>query len=136
MARVRFLADANLDQNIVAGVVRREPGIDFELPQRLVPEGMKDPQVLALAASLERILVTHDVRTMPRHFEDFVASSESAGVILIPRSMRIAQAIEDIADLADLRSGRVEKPSPLAPALRVRLVFYFRCRLPTHSQGA
>jgi hypothetical protein len=96
MARVRFLADANLDQNIVAGVVRREPGIDFELPQALIPEGMKDPQVLGLAASLGRILVTHDVRTMPRHFGNFVTGSESPGVILIPRSMPIAEAIEGI----------------------------------------
>jgi hypothetical protein len=95
MAQVRFLADANLDQNIVAGVVRREARIDFELPQRLIPEGMQDPQVLGVAASLGRILVTHDVRTMPRHFEDFIAGSESAGVIR-PRSMPIAQAIEEI----------------------------------------
>jgi hypothetical protein len=96
MARVRFLADANLDQNIVAGVVRREPGIDFELPQGLIPEGMKDPQVLGLAASLGRILVTHDVRTMPRHFRNFVTGSESPGVILIPRSLPIAEAIEEM----------------------------------------
>lgn len=67
---VEAYADANLDQDIVAGVVRREPKIDFELPQRLIPEGMRDPQVLAIAASHGRILVTHDVRTMPRHFAD------------------------------------------------------------------
>lgn len=69
--RVRFLADANLDQDIVAGVIRRQPEVDFELPQGLIPEGMKDPEVLTLAASLGRILVTHDVRTMPRHFGEF-----------------------------------------------------------------
>ena len=31
MARVRFLADANLDQNIVAGILRRERRVAFEL---------------------------------------------------------------------------------------------------------
>jgi len=56
--RVRFLADANLDQDIVAGVLRREPEVDFELPQGVIPEGMRDPDVLALAASLGRIVVT------------------------------------------------------------------------------
>jgi hypothetical protein len=50
--RVRFLADANLDQDIVAGVLRREPDVDFELPQGIIPEGMTDPDVLAVAASL------------------------------------------------------------------------------------
>jgi len=61
---IRFLADANLDQDIVAGLLRREPAIDFVLPQGLIPPGMADPEVLELAASLGRILVTHDVRTM------------------------------------------------------------------------
>jgi Domain of unknown function (DUF5615) len=64
--RVRFLADANLDQDIVAGVLRREPEVDFELSQGVIAEGMRDPKVLALAASLGRIVVTHDVRTLRR----------------------------------------------------------------------
>lgn len=94
--RVRFLADANLDQDIVAGILRREPEVDFELPQGLIPEGMADPEVLALAMSLGRILVTHDVRTMPRHFGEFVTRSDCPGLILIPRSMPMAQAIEEM----------------------------------------
>jgi hypothetical protein len=94
--RVRFLADANLDQDIVAGVLRREPEIDFELPQGIIPPGMKDPEVLAVASSLGRILVTHDVRTMPRHFGEFIASRDCPGLILIPGSLPIGKAIEDI----------------------------------------
>jgi uncharacterized protein DUF5615 len=94
--RVRFLADANLDQDLVAGVLRREPEVDFELPQGVIPEGMQDPEVLAVAASLGRILVTHDVRTMPRHFGEFINRSDCPGLILIPRSMPMGQAIEDI----------------------------------------
>ena len=94
--RVRFLADANLDQDIVSGILRREPAVDFELPQSVIPEGMTDSQVLAVAASLGRILVTHDIRTMPRHFGDFVSGNDCPGLILIPRSMPIAQAIEEI----------------------------------------
>jgi Domain of unknown function (DUF5615) len=94
--RVRFLADANLDQDIVAGILRREPDVDFELPQGIIPEGMEDPAVLAVAASLDRILVTHDVRTMPRHFGEFLNHSKSPGLILVPRSMPIRQAIEEM----------------------------------------
>jgi hypothetical protein len=96
MSRVRFLADANLDQDIIAGILRREPRVDFELPQGIIPEGMKDAQVLLVAASLDRNLVTHDVRTMPHHFGEFISDSESPGVILIPRSMPMAQAIEEL----------------------------------------
>jgi hypothetical protein len=93
---VRFLADANLDQDIVAGILRREPDVDFELPQGVIPEGMADPEVLAVAASLGRILVTHDVRTMPQHFGEFITRSECPGLILIPRSMPMAQTIEEL----------------------------------------
>lgn len=46
------MADANLDRDIVAGILRREPEVDFELPQGWIPEGMQDPEVLAVAASL------------------------------------------------------------------------------------
>jgi hypothetical protein len=55
-----------------------------------------DPEVLALAASLGRILVTHDVRTMPRHFGEFVGKGQSPGLVLVPTSLPIGQAIEDI----------------------------------------
>jgi hypothetical protein len=94
--RVRFLADENLDQDIVAGILRREPQVDFELPQGCIPEGMMDPEVLGLAASLGRILVTHDIRTMPRHFGEFVANGEPPGLVLVPTALPIRQAIEDI----------------------------------------
>jgi hypothetical protein len=88
---IRFLADANLDHKIVAGVLRREPQIDFAVG---LPERMKDPDVLALAASQGRILVSYDVTTMPVHFTGFVANQPSPGLILVPVSVSIGQAIE------------------------------------------
>jgi hypothetical protein len=88
---IRFLADANLDHDIVAGVLRRKPQIDFEAG--ILPDGMKDPEVLAVAASVGCILVSFDVTTMPRHFVDFVARQPSPGLILIPASVSIGQAI-------------------------------------------
>jgi hypothetical protein len=61
--KVRFLADANFNQKIVAGLLLREPRVDFELPQEVIPEKLEDPQVLELNAARGRIIVTHDVRT-------------------------------------------------------------------------
>jgi hypothetical protein len=66
------------------------------LPQGIIPHGMKDPQVLAVAAYLGRILVTHDVRTMPKHFGEFIIGNDSFGMILIPSPMPIRNAIEEI----------------------------------------
>ncbi len=93
---IQFLADANLDHDIVAGVLRREPQIDFESAAGTIPQGMKDPEVLELAVSLGRVLVTHDVQTMPRHFGEFVAARENLGVILVPSSVSVGQAIEEL----------------------------------------
>jgi hypothetical protein len=66
------------------------------MPQGIITQGMKDPEVLAVAASLGRILVTHDVRTMPRHFGEFITGSDCPGLILIPSSMPMKMAIDEI----------------------------------------
>lgn len=95
--KVRFLADADLNKAIVTGVLRREPGVDFLSAQAAGLRDMKDPAVLALAAAQGRILVSHDVGTMPRHFRAFRdAGNSSAGVFLIRQDLDIGAAIEEL----------------------------------------
>jgi len=93
---VRFQADADLNEDIVAGVVRREPTIDFQTADEANLRGLPDPQVLALAAQENRILVTHDRRTMPRHFANFVVNHESPGVVIIAQKVNVNAAIEEL----------------------------------------
>jgi hypothetical protein len=50
--------------------------------------------VLEFAARHGRVLVSHDIKTMPRHFAAFVATHSSPGVILIPGKVTVAEAIE------------------------------------------
>jgi hypothetical protein len=69
---IRFLADADLNEGIVTGCLRREPSMDFLSANEANLEGVPDPQVLALAAERNRILVSHDFQTMPRHFGEFL----------------------------------------------------------------
>ena len=79
--KVRFLADAGLNGVIVRGALRREPRLDFQTAQAAGLRGMKDPEVLAVAAEQRRVLVSHDVSTMPAHFREFRhAGKYSAGV--------------------------------------------------------
>jgi len=94
--KIRFLADANFNQKIIAGLLLREPRIDFELPQNVIPERLKDPQVLELGAALGRVIVTHDVRTMPGWFRNFIQDQLCPGLILVPDKMAIRDAIEDL----------------------------------------
>jgi hypothetical protein len=50
---------------------------------------MADPDVLARAADENRILVTHDRRTMPRHFADFIGRRACPGVIIISQRVSV-----------------------------------------------
>jgi hypothetical protein len=95
--KVKYLADADLNKAIVNGVLRREPSVDFQSAHAAGLRGMKDDQVLALAAENQRVLVSHDVGTMPAHFRAFMdAGNHSAGVLLIPQSLDIGSAIDEL----------------------------------------
>ncbi len=95
--KVRFLADADLNRAIVTGLLRREPSIDLLGAHAAGLRGLHDREVLALAANQERILVSHDVNTLPMHFRAFLDSKrQSPGVFLVPQSLAVASAIEDL----------------------------------------
>ena len=95
--KVRFLADADLNKAIVSGVVRREPSLDFLTEHSAGLRRMTDPEVLALAAEQQRVVVSHDVGTMPAHFRVFrTAGKRSAGVFLIPQSLDVGTAIDEL----------------------------------------
>ena len=94
--KVRFQADADLSQIILSAVIRREPAIDFQTAIAAELRGVDDPAVLAKAAKEGRVLVTHDRKTMPRHFSDFIVQETSPGVLVIPQSLSVAAAVEDL----------------------------------------
>jgi hypothetical protein len=93
--KVRFLADADLNKAIVTGILRREPSLDFLTAQAAGLRALNDTEVLALAVERQRVLVSHDVGTMPFHFRAFTTAGKySAGVFLIPQSLDIGTAID------------------------------------------
>ena len=58
---------------------------------------MNDTQVLALAADRQRVLVSHDIGTMPAHFRAFRnAGKYCTGVFLIPQSLGVGTAIDEL----------------------------------------
>jgi hypothetical protein len=94
--KVRFQADADFNQIILLAVIRHEPAIDFQTAIAAGLPGVADPEVLARAARDSRVLVTHDRKTMPRHFAKFIAQQISPGLVLIPQSLAVAAAVEDL----------------------------------------
>ncbi len=116
--RIRLQADADLKHAIVAGTLRRAASVDFRRAEAVPLEGLADPSVLALSAEEGRVLVSHDVNTMERHFRDFIQNQNSPGLILIPQArVSIRQAVDGlillwaVLDAADLENRVCVFPS-------------------------
>lgn len=70
----RFLADEDLDADIVRGVRRARPGLEFLTAAEAGTLHFDDLAVLRRAKDLDLILITHDRKTMPRHFGEALMS--------------------------------------------------------------
>ena len=66
--KVRFQADADLNQTILLATIRREPAIDFQMATMAGLSGLDDMQVLERTAREGQVLATHDRKTMSRIF--------------------------------------------------------------------
>ena len=94
--KVRFQADADLRQAIVAGTIRRQHTLDFQSANEAGLEGKKDSEVLAIAAQHGRLLLTHDRKTMPTEFAQFIMSQHSSGVLILSQSLPVSEAIDTL----------------------------------------
>jgi hypothetical protein len=93
---VRFQADVNLNQIILRAACRREPALDFQTAEVAGLAGLPDPEVLARTAEESRVLVTHDLQTMPHHFAAFITTRPSAELLLIPQHLPLVSAVDDL----------------------------------------
>ena len=95
---IRFQADNDLNGLIVTATLRREPAIDFRTAQAAGLDRLDDGAVLKRTAEEGRILVTHDKRSMPRHFAAFIAEGHSSpGVlVVIPQDAPLARVVETL----------------------------------------
>jgi Domain of unknown function (DUF5615) len=100
MSRPRFLANHDLTEAIVLGVIRREPSVEF---QRLRDVGMaerSDTEVLEYAAGLNLLIVSHDVNTMTAHASRRItAGLPMPGFLLAHQGDSIGAIIDDLVFL-------------------------------------
>jgi hypothetical protein len=99
---LRLLIDENLDHRILPGVRFRLPNLDFVIVQNTDLKGAKDPPLLAWAAEQNRILVTHDRKTVPKHaYERAEKGVPMPGVIAVPDTLAVGQAIEELVTIIE-----------------------------------
>ncbi|MGO9469854.1 MAG: DUF5615 family PIN-like protein [Isosphaeraceae bacterium] len=94
---LRLISDHNFSGRILRGIVRRIPNLDlvraFDAGLATAP----DPVLLEWAAVEDRILLTHDVNTIPGFAYDRVrAALGMPGVFLVDAHMAIGKAIDEL----------------------------------------
>jgi hypothetical protein len=102
MSRIRFLFDECTDPDLIEALLRREPIEDAlrvgwpDAP----PEGTLDPELLVLAESVNRVLVSNDRKSMPGHLADhFAAGRHTVGVILLRKYHSMRTYVEELLRL-------------------------------------
>jgi hypothetical protein len=95
--KIRFLADADLRRPILTALKRHKPAIDFKTAREAGLAGLDDLTVLGIAADEGRVLVSHDVSTMPESFARFIR-------VQIPIYSRFNM-------IQEIRSHRLTQPS-------------------------
>jgi len=91
---LRLAADENFNNDIVRGLLRRQPDLDIVRVQDVGLSGATDPTVLEWAAQEGRVFLTHDVATITRYaYERVQADKLMPGVFEVSRDIPIGVAI-------------------------------------------
>ena len=97
---IRLLADENFNGRILRGIFREIPDADIVRVQDTEIFEADDPTVLAWAATQNRILLTHDIKTMPKYAnERLVAGLPMPGVIAADDDLPFGKVIKVIKDI-------------------------------------
>jgi hypothetical protein len=99
---VSLLADQNFDERIITGLLRRLPHLDIIRARDVALSRAVDRDVLTWAAGESRVVLTHDVRTMTRYFNERIASGVTApGMVEVPDTLSVGRAVTDLVVLLE-----------------------------------
>jgi predicted nuclease of predicted toxin-antitoxin system len=97
---MRLLIDQNFNQKVLRGIRSRVPHLDAVTTQESGLSETPDPELLAWAAAEDRILVTHDIQTIPDYAADRINAGEKMpGVFVAPQDLPIGLAIEELTTI-------------------------------------
>lgn len=94
---MRFATDENFDGRILNGLRDRMPALDIVRVQDTEMYQSPDDKLLAWLAEEDRILLTHDIKTMPHHVYERVHAAQTVpGVIEVHGDTPISVAIDEL----------------------------------------
>jgi hypothetical protein len=102
---IKLAADEDFNNRILRGLIRRQGDIDIIRVQDTSIAEAQDHAVLEWAAKENRVLLTHDAKTMPRQaYERLAVGKPLCGLIVVPQLIPIGSALEDILILVTCTS--------------------------------
>lgn len=96
---MRFLTDENFNNQIIRGVLRRVPSVEFIRVQDTELIGQPDPQVLEYALEQDLALLTHDVNTMRGFYYERIAKNVPVPTVFLVHGDK---SIGDVIDTLEL----------------------------------
>jgi hypothetical protein len=102
---VKWLADECFDNDIVRGLLRREPHLDLVRAQDVLEvAGRDDETLLGWAGNNKRVVLTHDLATMIPALQ-LLGQPASASIVVVPDSLPIGRIIEEVLLLDQCSNG-------------------------------
>src|SRR5687767_7582941 len=96
-----FLADENFDGTYLKALAKQAPELDIVRVQDVGLRTKDDPDILEYAARQNRILLTHDVRTVTHFAYERAAQGLSMpGVVEVKRRISKMLVVEDLRLIA------------------------------------
>jgi hypothetical protein len=97
MSRPRFLADHDLNEHIVTGVLRREPAVEFLRVRDVEMSQQPDEAILEYAEQERLLVVSHDVNTMPATaYARLSAGKSFPGLFMVRQTLPPGSVIGDL----------------------------------------
>jgi len=94
---LRLLFDQDFNHDILRGLFLRLPELDAVTALQTGLDQVPDRVLLDWAANQRRIVVTHDVNTIPDHAYQRIRSGEPVGgVFVVAQDLPIGQAIAEL----------------------------------------
>lgn len=102
---LKLASDEDVHGDIVRGIHRRLPSIDWSCAEDALRKGASDADVLAWAAAENRVLITNDRNTMVGSAYQRVSIGEPMpGLLVTSSEQSIGSAIDDILLVAEYMS--------------------------------
>jgi hypothetical protein len=94
---VRLVADENFNHRILRGLLLRRPTLDIVVAQEVGLLRSPDPRVLEWAAGDERVVLTHDVKTMSDFAYERIGQGQwMPGLIVVDEQLALSLAIDEV----------------------------------------